>query len=46
MIFEKHMNNALYDIRNEIHALGQQYPHLSEFFGLSHSGLIDTETEN
>lgn len=45
MIFEKHMNNALYDIRNEIHALGQQYPHLSEFFGLSHSGLIDTETE-
>ncbi len=45
MQFEKVMNEHLHGIRNDLYQLGLKYPNLSEHFGLSHAGLIDSETE-
>jgi len=45
MIFENVMSEHLYEIRNKLHQLGIKYPEVGPHFGLSHSGLIDNETE-
>lgn len=45
MQFEKCMNEHLHGIRNDLYQLGLKHPQLTEFFGLSHAGLIDSETE-
>jgi hypothetical protein len=45
MIFEKVMAEHLNDLRQKIHGLGNEFPEMAPHFGLSHAGLVDTETE-
>ncbi len=45
MIFENVMAEHLHDTRQKIHKLGITYPEMASHYGLSHAGLIDTETE-
>ncbi len=39
------MSEHLHYVRQKIHKLGITYPEMASHFGLSHVGLIDTETE-
>lgn len=45
MKFDITMSEHLHDLRQNIHKLGEKYPEVAPYFGLSHAGLLDNETE-
>lgn len=45
MNFEKYLTEKVYELRNDLNKLTEKHSELKPHFGLSHSGLLDTETE-
>lgn len=45
MNFEKFLTEKVYELRNDLNNLTDKYSELKPHFGLSHNGLLDTETE-
>lgn len=45
MKFETFLSEKIFELRNELNKLSLEYPELKPHFGLSHAGLLDTESE-